>query len=235
MADQINFAEVTHPQGIEMVHKIAAENIIGYGGDTRWMNDYIEDQQEKLDRLFDGERTAPAASTVLALTDETGSDLYSAAIVETPYYDELVRENEEQARVMAEHHRVLAGMFVPQEFRAQGLGREMLYWAAHHSLNQRARYLDGFVDDRTGSTGFYRKSGAVVAERNQGLPARSPANVPLNHVKEVSGHWFYLDLWPMFQELMRCAKCGDHLRFITDDGGRMTCNTCGDPKELVDQ
>lgn len=231
----IKHVQVLNPKGIELVHKAAGDHITGYSNDVEWLNSYHRQQQEKLDRLFGDGKQAPPASTVLALTDETSSRLYGAAIVETPYYDELVGENPEQARVMASFHRVLAGMFVPREFRGEGLGRELLDWAAHHTLNQQARFLDGFVDDRTGSAGFYRKYGAVIVDHNQGLPARSPANVPLEHVKGVDGHWFYVDTWPKFEKLMRCSRCRNQLRFIADNGGRMACNTCGDPRELVDQ
>ena len=235
MTAEMKHVQVLHPQGIEMVHKVAGRNIIGFDGNVEWIRDYNNRQQDKLDRLFEGVSEPPAASTVLALTDTTGSELYGAAIVETPYFDELVNENEEQARTMASFHRVLAGMFVAEEFRGQGLGLDLLDWAANHTFQQRARYLDGFVDERTGAADFYRRFGATMTERNQGLPVRSPANVPLNHVKKVNGHWFYIDTWPMFEELLRCSRCEERLRFVAEDGGRLVCDVCGDPKDLVDR
>lgn len=236
MTAGLKIMRISHPEALNVVHQAASENIAGYGGDGEWIDDYNDELQNNLDHLFGrvSERP-PEASTVLAVMNSHESEMYGAAIVETPYYDQLAKDNEEQARVMSSSHRVLAGMFVVEGYREQGLGRELLGWAANHTLTQQARYLDGFVDDRTGATDFYRRFGAVVAERNQGLPARSPANVPLDHVKEVNGHWFYIDTWPMFEDVMRCSRCEGRLRFLVEDGGRMVCDGCGDPKDLVDQ
>lgn len=224
--------KVTEPRARESIYAQAEQTIVGFGP-PQWVDAYNQKLEDDLANLFKGHGPAPEATMTLAITDPTNTELYGAAMVETPYYEVLAEENPEHARRMATHNRILSGMFVHEHHRQAGVGSGVLRWAGHLALSSGARYLDGFVDDRMGAADFYRKAGATVCGHSAGLPGRSPTNSAINHVMEVNGHWFYIDLWKEFEEDLRCSRCRAALTFVDDDGGRMTCPNCGDPKDLA--
>lgn len=232
MPNETHAVMVRDPRAIEVIYAEAERAIVGFGP-PQWVEAYNQKLENDLAALFAGHGPAPEATMTVAITDATITEVYGAAMVETPYYEVLAQENPGHARNMARYHRILSGMFVSEQHRETGIGSEALRSAGHVALSSGARYLDGFVDDRTGAAGFYRKVGATVCEHNAGLPKRSPTNARINHVLSVNGHWFYVDLWQEFEELMECSQCAGELEYVADDGGRMVCPNCGDPKDLV--
>lgn len=192
--------------------------------------------QDWLDALFEGNGSAPDATTLIAATDDSGTELYGAVVLDTPYYADLAAKEPDTARSFAKMHRIISGLFVVDEHRGRGLGTHLLReLAAMHALQGGARYLDGFVDDRNNSTDFYRHAGLTVMPHNTGLPARWPTNTPLKHVPQVNGHWFYLDLFAHYADRMCCSVCGGGLAVIPDDvAGRLACpNMSVNGKEAV--
>ena len=231
MTEKMRFVQVENPRGIALVHALAARHIPGYGGEEFDPEAENAEKAARLDRLFEGHGPVPESSVVLAATNASGSAAFGAAIVETPCSEQLVATDPERARSLARMHRILSALFVPEEERSQGLGTVLLReQAAWHTLCAGARYLDGFVDDQTGSVDFYRQVGATVMDHNVGLPARRPTNTPLELPSGVNGHWFFFDVWPMFEgPLLRCSRCGNQLTFDPADGGDLACSTCGPP------
>lgn len=181
--------------------------------------------QEQLDVLFEGNGSAPDAVTLIAATDDSGTELYGAVVLDAPYYADLAAKEPATARSFAKLHRIVSGLFVVDEHRGRGLGTHLLReLAAMHALQAGARYLDGFVDNRNGSTDFYRRAGLTVMPHNTGLPARWPTNTTLKHVPQVNGHWFYLDLFAHYADRMYCSVCGGELAVIPGDAaGRLAC------------
>lgn len=225
----LRFSELTDPRGLRLVHQAAALAITGYS--AAGAIEHTHRRQTGLDRLFTGHGPAPAACTVLAAADRTGNELYGAVIIEAPYYAQIATSDPKRARSLAGLHRTLSAMFVCTEHRGAGLGTHLLREVASwHALRDGVRYIDGFVDDRNDSVDFYRQAGAVVMDRNTGLPPREPSNTALDHVAAVNGHWFYLDLWQLCAgPMLRCSRCDTVLAFEPADGGRLTCATCGPP------
>lgn len=226
----VRFAVVSDPRGMRHVYAAAADAIVGYSPADAVLQENTR-RQAKLSQLFAGHGPAPTASTVLVATDRTGSELYGAAIIDSTPYDQIATSDPHRARSLAQMHRTLSALFVDEAYRGSGLGTHLLReLAARQALAAGARYLDGFVDDRNGSVEFYRRAGATVMAHNTGLPPRPPSNTHLQHVTYVNGHWFYLDLWPLFVgPQLLCSRCRGQLAYDPSDGGRLSCATCRPP------
>lgn len=226
----MRFVEIEDERGERFVHAAVARAVVGYSAE-----DPVPAKarrQAHLDAIFRGHGRAPAASTVLAATDQNGNELYGAVVLDAPFYATLAVRDPERARALAQLHRVVAGLFVADAYRGDGLGTYLLCeLAAGHALERGVRYLDGFVDDRNGSADFYRKAGLTVMAHNTGLPSRRPSLTALEHHQELDGHWFYLDLWATYVDRMRCKECAGELTFVPDDlGGDLRC-----PRTRVDE
>ncbi len=223
----MNLVLVTDPRARRLVHRAAAEAIIGYGASAAEEDNRREAYLAKLFAHADG--AVPFTSRMIAATDEAGTALYGAAIIEAFVSDDLAKREAEVARNMARVHYVLAGMFVAPELRGQGIGTQLIEQATLDVARHQGRYLDGFVDKRNGSARFYARAGATVGGRNRGLPARRPTNTELWHPEGVDGNWFYFDCWQRHADLMYCARCRGPLTFNPADGGDMECVRCGPP------
>ncbi|MTG90927.1 GNAT family N-acetyltransferase [Cellulosimicrobium sp. BIT-GX5] len=205
-----------------IVYEAAERAIVGY--DAHRAAADTSRRQDRLDKLFRGKGPAPAATAIVAATDDSGTELYGAVVLDTPYNAGAVIQDLELGRQLARLHRIVSGLFVVDEHRGAGLGTQLLREeAAMCALVTGARYIEGFVDDRNGSADFYRRAGLTVLPHNTGLPARRPTNTPLTHESSVDGHWFYLDLWAHYADRMQCKECGSGLAFVPGDGGDLTC------------
>lgn len=195
-----------------MVHAAAAERIVGY---------------EILGTLGGG-------GQVFAATDDSGQRLLGGAVVEEVVAADLAERDPDRAKLLTQMHRVLAGLFVVQEAEGETIGRELVEVAAKSALGDGARYLDGFVDDRNDSAGFYRATGAHLLPRNAPLPARSPANVTqVTPGGDLSGHWFYWDLWKYLEGDIQCAHCASTLSYSPVED-RLACPQCRPAPDVHD-
>ncbi|KFD43959.1 hypothetical protein IU11_06525 [Cellulosimicrobium sp. MM] len=218
----MRYGYVQDEQDVRFVLEAAERAILGYDADHA--ERATARAQERLDALFEGHGPAPAAGAIIAATDDTQSELYGAIVLDTPYYAAIAAADPHTARLFASAHRIVSGLFVVDGCRGMGVGTGLLReFAAMHALEVGARYLDGFVDDRNGSADFYRRAGLTVMPHNTGLPARRPTNSPLLHVKQVNGHWFYLDLWAHYAERTLCKECRGAFTFVPEDGGQLVC------------
>lgn len=209
------------------LHSLASELIVGYAP-ARLAIQGRRERQRALDDLF-GTTASPDAQVGVVAVDEDGR-LVGGATVEASVAGPLVAEDPERARLLAGAHRTLGAMFVLPDYRGRGIGEALWSEAAYQALRASARYLDGFVDDRNGSVGFYRRVASTVTSHNQGFPARPPAQIEQYHWPELNGHWFTVDLWQKFEgELLLCSRCTTPLRYQAADGGSLTCPTCGPP------
>lgn len=223
-ADEVRFREVTeHPDTVEQVHLEASHLIAGYAVPP----DHLQrDRRRVLEALF-APAAAPAAIRVYAaLTNDrriVGGVVIECATLGVETIDPT------RARTFARAHRTVSALFVGEPVRGRNVGRDLLVKAVgRDAFQESVRYLDGFVDDRNNSAGFYRRIGATVLPRNTGLPDRSPAHVPQAHVPGVSGHWFYLDLWRQYINELVCNRCRSPLYF-NEEQDTAACPRCPPP------
>lgn len=214
------------PEARHLVQAAAAEHIIGYAPPHLVAADDRR-REEQLARIFKDDE-APEASIIIGASDDRGMML-GGAVVEAFVADELIDGDPEGARRLSTSHRILAALFVLPEARGLGIGRELLQEAAYWALPQGGRYLDGFVDERNDSVGFYRRAGATVVGRNTGLPPRRPTNSEMRHYPGLDGTWFYVDAWRVHSEILCCSQCRAVFDFVDEDGGYLRCRNCPVP------
>lgn len=214
-------------EAVAGVNMAAEEAIIGYAAAGAILDD--SRRLAALVHLFPDPSRRPFNSRTLAATEPTGNELFGGAVIEATIPLELMQRDPESVRYVAQFHYVLAAMFVRSDMRHRGVGDALLDAASFEVIKAGGRYLEGFVDERNESVGFYRSSGATVLSRNQPLPARPPTNVPTTHPHGLNGNWFYIDGWAKHHQRMECARCETHprLRFHPDDGGYLSCPNCG--------
>ncbi|MEV0869463.1 GNAT family N-acetyltransferase [Brachybacterium paraconglomeratum] len=183
----------------------------------------------QLEKLFaDDSRPTPSCFAVVA-TDETAATLYGAATLEPFLGEKLLEQDRENARHVAALHRILASLFVVPGERGRGIGSELLDAASLAVVRDQGRYLEGFVDDRDGSSDFYRRAGASVTSHNEPLPPRPPVNLKTTHYPGKDGHWFSVDGWERHHDTILCSRCGGALDYIPSDGGTLRCPRCQGP------
>lgn len=206
----VGIAMVENREVLRMVHEGAAQRIVGYhasGGLSR-------------------------EGQVYAATDDDGRLLLGGAVVEGVIVAELAERDPRRADLLSKAHRVLAGLYVAQEAEGNGIGRALVDVAASQAFSEGARYLDGFVDDRNHSADFYRSTGAQVLPHNADLPARPPANVTQTNPRDdLSGHWFYWDLWKYFEGRATCVHCAALLAYSPAED-RLACPRCRPAKDV---
>lgn len=217
----MRIAKVEDPTGRRIVHEAASKRIVGYGPPHAAET---ASRTHQLLKLFN-DRAAPDPSLMIVATDDAGTTLHGGIVIETPPTAELAAQQPEQARIFAQTHRALAALFVLEHAEGTGVARRLLSEGSMESLIAGARYLDGFVDIRNASSGFYQAIGAHVMPRTIPLPPRPPANVPQRHLPGIDGHWFYLDLWQTLEGHIVCSHCDTLLAYShTED--RLVCAHC---------
>lgn len=219
---------VAEPQALWSIDAAASELITNHNPPMD-MARYREKLRRGLDGLFEGDpRPTPGPFAVAAVND-AGDGLYGAASLEPFLGEDLVAQDREAARNVAILHRIVGSLFVVPDARGNGLGDALLDAASLAVVQDQGRYAEGFVDDRDGSAGFYRRAGAYVGGHNEPLPPRPPINLKTTHHPGKSGHWFSVDGWARHHDMMLCSRCGGALDFHTEDGGMLHCPRCQEP------
>lgn len=220
----VQLGRVIRDEESRAVHTLAAEYVHGYDADRAIASENA--LTGKLERLFENIGAPPACEKIVAV--EHGS-IIGAAILEPSWAEDLPIEDRGDLIDLTRFHYLLAGLFVQTQYRGKEIGRRLLSTACEEALSRGARYVEGFVNDRSGSSGFYRRFGAVMMPHNEGLPGRSPTYVRRAHTPWDNGYWFYIDLWSKFAILVNCPKCGqkESLAFDPSLGGFLLCAKCG--------
>lgn len=225
----LRYIRVSHPGVIKDVHETAEAFIPGYNAASGIAA--ATQRQEQLRELFEGHEPPPPATITLLATDEDERAIYGGAILETPVYGQAWEQDPAAARGLAQFHRVLAALFVSPPAQGHGLGRHLMASiAGDEVLKDRARWIDGWVDDRSGSRGFYEDiDGVQVYDNEQGLPPRWPMHMSLTQDPESSGAWFCYDTWPDRIDSLHCSRCGGPLRFHDGKREGVECPNCPMP------
>lgn len=145
-------------------------------------------------KIFDGaEDMAPVPSQTLVAWDLELGGVPGAATVESYAPLGLLDLPLDKAQLIARTHYVLSALWVRDAARSRGRGGTLSEGADGLVVRSGGRYLDGFVDDRNGSDGFYMRAGAAVGPHDVGLPARHPTYVVGDHPPGLHGRWFHID------------------------------------------
>lgn len=216
---------VSDPDTMRMVDSAAAEFISDYSPPAQ-MARGLEQRWSGLQSLFAGDpRPVPSIFAVVAVND-AGDGMYGAATLEPFLGEDLTSQDREVARNVAALHRVLGSLFVVPDARGNGIGGALLDAASLTVVQDQGRYVEGFVDDRDGSVGFYRRAGAYVGSHNEPLPPRPPIHLKTTHYPGKNGHWFSVDGWAHHPELLLCGGCGQAPDFDPETDGMPHCPRC---------
>lgn len=219
------------PEPLWMVDSAAADLITDYQPPAH-MARYRERRRSDLEELFAGDsRPAPSPFAIVAV-NEAEDGMYGAATLEPFLGEDLIAQDREAARNVAILHRILGSLFVVPDARGNGIADALLDAASIAVIQTQGRYTEGFVDDRDGSAGFYRRVGAFVGGHNEPLPPRPPVNLKTTHYPGKNGHWFSVDGWARHHEMMRCSRCRKPLDFHAEDGGMLHCPRCQGQKSV---
>lgn len=225
----VNLQVVTDPEPLWMIDS-AADKLITDHNAPAAMVEYRDQLRHDLDVLFEGDpRPVPGVFAIVA-TNDAMDGMYGAATLEPFLGDDLVGQDREAARNVAILHRILGSLFVVPDARYNGLANTLLDSASLAVVQDQGRYVEGFVDDRDGSVGFYRRAGAYVGGHNEPLPPRPPINLKTTHYPGKNGNWFWVDGWERHHEMMLCSRCQKPLDFHPEDGGMLHCPRCQGPK-----
>lgn len=177
---------------IRAVRLASSELIVGFDSQDLDANDQF--RGAIVSKIFDGaEELTPVLSRTLVAWDPEEGGALGAATVESYAPLELLDIPPKEARLIARTHYVLSALWVRDGVRGRGIGSALFEVATRLVVRSGGRYLDGFVDDRNESEGFYIRAGATVGAQDVGLPARRPTNVMGGHAPELHGRWFYVD------------------------------------------
>lgn len=216
---------ITEPQAMGSIDAAAAALITDYTPPMD-MARYREERRRDLDDLFVGDPRPTPRQFAVAAVNEAGDGLYGAATLEPFLGEDLVAQDPEAAQDVAILHRIIGSLFVVPEARGNGIGDALLDAAGLAVVQDQGRYAEGFVDDRDGSAGFYRRAGAYVGGHNEPLPPRPPIYLKTKHYPGKNGHWFSVDGWARHHDMMLCSRCERALDFYPEDGGMLHCPRC---------
>lgn len=158
----------------------------------------------------------------------SGTRPVATALVEIPYNvaQDLLPQDRECAELYLRCYRVLAALCVDPKYRGRGLATGLLRLGEISALRAGARWMVGFVDERTATSGFYQRFGYTLTGVDQpmsGLPP-VPAEYPGHHL----GRWFFKDLWEAHPDQVQCGECS--LPMIFDPSlfsyGALRCPRC---------
>lgn len=227
--DRYEIGRTGEPAARPLVQQLMHELIVDYA-DPETVELKHQLAQIELDELFADSETTPDAAIYVVAIDRLDGSLVGAAIVETPIARVVQADSHGVSRASRQayssFHRILGAIAVAPAHRGEGLGSGIVDDAAIQALLVGARYLDGFVEHRTGSAGFYEAAGLIVTPHNTPLPPRPPVNFTSRHLHSADGRYFGLDLWERYAAFMSCAICSGPLWFDRRDGGRLVCDNC---------
>jgi len=159
-----------------------------------------------------------------------GARPVATALVEIPYTtaQELLPQGREYAELFLRCYRVLAALCVEPEFRGLGIATGLLRLGEVSALREGARWLVGFADERTASSGFYQRSGYTLTGVGQPITWLPP--VPVDFPGQPLGRWFFKDLWEAHADQVQCDECSSPMVFDPTrfSHGALQCPRCGD-------